>query len=478
MQPPDRERIIYDYIILGCGISALTAAKLLSEKHSVLVLERYKEPGGNHQSYTINGMEFDIGAICFNTNDEQFRHFPELLKECVEKDVHVKKICTTGAIGNYPFDWTAEATSLTFRQRISCAISLLAGRFRSHRNDSARSYAQSRIGDGLYRRVGLDLYIRRLFGVDAGGIDYDFALKRMQWLSRETSLRHRLRRLARSRFAGSPSAGKTVVRPAGGFGAYYQRATCRLRENGVAFALDEVAVKIESTPASMEVETNLRTYSAKQIISTIPLDEASALCGLPETNLPTVTLLSLYVALRGNWVPDCSIFYNFHSDGNWKRITVHSDFYPAASGYDKHFTVEITIPPGAAVPDPEHAFSDFRTHLEKMKLIEGELTLIGSSELRNAYPIPEKGFKLRRDAAVAQLRARGVLCLGRQGKFDYIPHSNIAAKETVATLSQASSLSPAFDAEQRPRAAAQGSLQCSAPSLPAFVAPEQNVQLP
>ncbi|MGI0524056.1 NAD(P)-binding protein [Rhizobium giardinii] len=478
MQPPDKDPRVYDYIIMGCGISALTAAKLLSEQHSVLILERYNEPGGNHKSYTIDGMEFDIGAICFNTNDEQFRHFPELLRECVEKDVHVKKICTTGAIGSYPFDWTAEASSLTFRQRISCAISLLMWRLRSQRNDSARSYAQSRIGDALYRRVGLDLYIKRLFGVDAGGIDYDFAMKRMQWLSRETSLRHRLGRMIRSRLGGNPAPGRTVVRPPGGFGAYYQKAICRLRENGVEFKFNEAAVKIETRPTCMEVETNVRMYSAKQIISTIPLDEASALCGLPETGLPTVTMLSLYVALRGTWVPDCSIFYNFHSDGNWKRITVHSHFYPSAAGYDKHFTVEITIPPGAALPDPSHAFSDLRTHLLKMKLIEGDLTLIGSSVLCNAYPIPEKGFKMRRDAAVAQLRSKGILCLGRQGKFEYIPHSNIAARETVATLSQASLLPPAADAEQRPPAAAVDSLRTSAPALPAFVAPEQNVQLP
>lgn len=436
MQQPDREPRIYDYIILGCGISALTAAKLLSEKHSVLVLERYTEPGGNHQSHMIDGMEFDIGAICFNTNDEQFRHFPELLRECVAKDVDVKKICTTGAIGRYPFDWAAEASSLTLWQRITCAISLFAGRLSPHRQDNARSYAQSRIGNALYRRVGLDLYIRRLFGVDAGGIDYDFALKRMQWLSRETSLRHRLGRLMRSRFAGRPGGGKTVVRPAGGFGSYYQRALSRLREQGVEFAFNEAAVKIETMPAFMEIETNTRTYAGKKIISTIPLDEASALCGLPETNLPTVTMLSLYVALRGSWTPACSIFYNFHGSGNWKRITVHSDFYPGPAAYDKHFTVEITVPPGAAIPTSEDAFSDLRAHLLQMRLVEGELTLIGSSQLHNAYPIPEKGFKLRRDAAVARLQSKGVICLGRQGKFEYIPHSNVAAKETVTTLNQ------------------------------------------
>jgi hypothetical protein len=72
-----------------------------------------------------------------------------------------------------------------------------------------------------------------------------------------------------------------------------------------------------------------------------------------------------------------------------------------------------------------------------MNIIEGELSLISSSELKNAYPIPEKGFKPRRDAAIARLGSKGVICLGRQGKFEYIPHSNIAAKEAITTLNQA-----------------------------------------
>ncbi|MCV9967732.1 NAD(P)-binding protein [Pararhizobium sp. BT-229] len=436
MQCPENAPEVYDYIILGCGISALTAAKQLCENHSVLVLESYKDPGGNHQSHTIDGMEFDIGSICFNTADEQFRHFPELLRECVAKDVEVKKICTNGAVGKYPFDWQVEASSFNLLERISCIWSLLRGRFRADRYDSARGFAQSRIGDVLYRRVGLDLYIRRLFGVDAARIDYDFALKRMQWLSRETSLRHRFRRSIKNRLTISLTNGKTVVRPSGGFGLYYQKALDGLRGHGVHFIFDNRALKIETSSPLMEIKTATGTFLAKRLISTIPLDEASALCDLPETGLPTVTLLSLFVALRGSWIPGCSVLYNFHTGGNWKRITVHSDFYPYTNSYDKHFTVEITVPPTVAAPTPECAFSELLAHLRQMNLIEGELFLIGSSELKNAYPIPEKGFKPRRDAAIARLASKGVICLGRQGKFEYIPHSNIAAKEAITVLNQ------------------------------------------
>ncbi len=427
----------YDYIVLGCGISALTAAKRLRENQfSVLVLESYPDAGGNHQSHIIDGMEFDIGSIYFNTDDVQFQHFPELLQECLPRDVEVKKICTAGVIGRYPFDWHKEGSSLNAREFIFCLWSLLRGRFRADRYDNARSYAQSRIGDRLYRRVGLDLYIGRLFGLEASRIDFDFALKRMQWLSRETSLRYRFRRVLRHWFTTARSGGKTVARPPGGFGLYYRKAVERLGEKGVYFGFGRKIVAIDRIDGLFKVTTTFETCTANKLVATIPLDEISRLCGLPEVKLPTVTLLSLFVALRGVWVPGCTVLYNFHAHGNWKRITVHSDFYPGSNAYDKHFTVEITIPPGHPVPAAQEAFSGLSAHLRELRLVEGELFLVGSTELENAYPIPEKGFKPRRDAAISLLASVGVICLGRQGKFEYIPHSNIAAREAIATLNQ------------------------------------------
>jgi hypothetical protein len=164
------------------------------------------------------------------------------------------------------------------------------------------------------------------------------------------------------------------------------------------------------------------------------------LCHLPDPDLPAVTLLSLFVSLRGAWMPACSVLYNFHTRGNWKRITLHSDFYQAPGQELRYFTVEITVPPGAAAPVSEAAFGEVVAHLRALKIVEGDLALMGSRLLANAYPVPEKGFKPRRDSIVQALAEKGVLCIGRQGKFEYIPHSNVAAKEAIASLEKASPL--------------------------------------
>jgi protoporphyrinogen oxidase len=434
MEPQGAGIAIYDYVILGCGVSALTAARRLCEQgRTVLIIEHYEAPGGNHQSHIIDGLEFDIGSIYFNSSDEQFRYFPELLQECRATTVLVKKISTTGAVGNYPFDWQIDGVG-NARELVSAVFSLLIARLRFGRYEDADHYARSRIGDVLYRRVGLDLYIKRLFGAGATQIDVDFALKRMQWLARETSLRYRLRRLfGRARAKKRPVA-RTMVRQPGGFARYYACAVRALEERGVTFRFEDTILALETGGAVCRLQTTSGSYIGTKLISTIPLSEMSRLCHLPDPDLPAVTLLSLFVTLRGTWRPACSVLYNFHTQGNWKRITLHSDFYQAPRQGSCHFTVEVTVPPGAIAPTAEEAFAGVQAHLLALKIVDGELALIGSTQLANAYPVPEKGFKARRDAVVRSFAEKGILCIGRQGKFEYIPHSNIAAKEAVAIL--------------------------------------------
>jgi len=434
MERQDPATAIYDYIILGCGISALTAAKNLCEGgKSILVIEHYPEPGGNHRSRVIDGMEFDIGSIYFNSSDEQFRQFPELLPKCRAMNVGVKKICTNGAVGDYPFDWHIDGVrgAGDFLRAFS---SLVRGRLHPGRDHDAGSYARSRIGDVLYRRVGLDLYIKRLFGMDASMIDLDFALKRMQWLARETSIRHRLRRLLRRFQTAKRPAGATLVRLPGGFARYYGPVIDTLERKGVTFRFGDAILGVETEGPLCRLQASSGNYVGRQLVSSIPLSDMSRLCRLPETELPTVALLSLYVLLRGTWAPACSVLYNFHKQGYWKRITVHSDFYRPAGAEPRYFTVEICVPPGGSAPDAEAALADVASHLRALKIVDGELVLVGSTLLANAYPVPEKGFKPRRDAFVAALAEKGVLCIGRQGKFEYIPHSNVAAREAIASV--------------------------------------------
>lgn len=77
-----------DVVILGCGISGLVVARILSRQGlQVMLIDQYPEAGGNHISKTMEGMSFDIGAIHFNSEDIVFDHFPELKARCVEAQI-------------------------------------------------------------------------------------------------------------------------------------------------------------------------------------------------------------------------------------------------------------------------------------------------------------------------------------------------------------------------------------------------------
>ena len=62
---------MYDVILIGSGISALTSAALLAKKgKSVLVLEQYSKPGGYMHSFRRFGLTYDSGAHYFGSLDK------------------------------------------------------------------------------------------------------------------------------------------------------------------------------------------------------------------------------------------------------------------------------------------------------------------------------------------------------------------------------------------------------------------------
>ena len=63
------EQADYDVVVLGAGISGITLAyDFVRSGQSVLLVDEYETPGGNHISVNLDGRSFDIGAIFFRHN--------------------------------------------------------------------------------------------------------------------------------------------------------------------------------------------------------------------------------------------------------------------------------------------------------------------------------------------------------------------------------------------------------------------------
>ena len=67
---------IYDFIIIGCGISGLLAAKKLIENGaSVLILDKGRNFGGRMATRFFDGAKFDHGAQFFTARSPMFKEY-------------------------------------------------------------------------------------------------------------------------------------------------------------------------------------------------------------------------------------------------------------------------------------------------------------------------------------------------------------------------------------------------------------------
>jgi protoporphyrinogen oxidase len=95
------------YIILGGGLAGITTARLLHERgYTATVLEAEAKPGGLCRSYTKDGFTFDLGGshIIFSRNRDVLSFMHEMLAGNREERVRSTKIYYKGRYIKYPFE--------------------------------------------------------------------------------------------------------------------------------------------------------------------------------------------------------------------------------------------------------------------------------------------------------------------------------------------------------------------------------------
>ena len=422
--------------MLGAGISGLVSASiLLQQGHArVLVIDEYPHVGGNHIDQSHSGYTFDVGSFVFQDDSPLLRHFPELLSEYVVIEPSWGKLTPQGVITAYPFSLKDDVLAAGPVECLRMLASVLAARLRGRRMRNARDFARYWLGSRLLYRSGLERYMERFCGLPAEKIDMRFAEKRMQWISEHATAGHAVRMLrsASGRPAEPPPGNRQLARPREGFTHLYAPAVRQLEKRGATFRLGERVSRIVQVDERYRLHVGSSTVVTDRVISTIPVDRALGLCGIPTPRaLPTVTLISLFFSFRGERGFDQSILYNFSHHGAWKRLTVYSDFYGTTEGRE-FFGVEVIA--GQARGSVEYAEHDFRLHTAGDGLLLGDLRLEGSYVLDNAYPIYTERAGERAEGGIAALRAFGLESFGRQGGFEYQPTARVSTVEAEAAL--------------------------------------------
>jgi protoporphyrinogen oxidase len=426
----------FDAIVLGCGISGLVAASVLTEQPNlrVLAIDEYPHIGGNHIDRTIGNFTFDVGSFLFQDDSPLLAYLPELLPRYVVVQPSWARLNPQGVVTRYPISIRDDLITAGPAEWLRMLGSVAVARLFRRDLRNARDFAQYWIGARVLRRTGLEGYLERFYGVPADRIDIRFAESRMLWIKEHGSILPLLRLLGRRlRARPQPPPNQQLARPREGFGHLYSKSKERLEERGVTFQLGAGLRSLTKTDTRFALRTDAGTFVTDRVVSTVPIDRALELCGIPdEEKLQSVTLISLFFSFRGERNFKEAILYNFSDRGAWKRLTVYSDFYGRAEGRE-FFTVEVNADhvDGSA----SRAEQDFCQHVRENGLFDGDLRLEGTYRLANAYPIYTDGADERAARAIEKLRVLGVQSFGRQGAFRYQPTARVSALEAAGALS-------------------------------------------
>ncbi|RIJ30508.1 hypothetical protein D1223_07735 [Henriciella mobilis] len=430
------EQADYDVVVLGAGISGITLAyDFVRSGRSVLLVDEYETPGGNHISVNLDGRSFDIGAIFFWTGYPQFEMFPGLSELVVPVNWSLQRVTPDMRIARYPIDLRGDLLARPLKHKARMARDLLRMRLRGQSRHSALTFLEYYLGQTLMEDSGILNYVERFYGVPADEINYDFARSRMRPVERAASFSGLASQSFRKMFGKRQhlASEQCVARPKSGFPAYYDAAIGQLHGMGVETRLGAQIGWSASAQAGHALRIDGKPVSAHRIVSTMPLGRTAELAGVEADDAPrSKGLHTLFCQFRGQRGFDSLILYNFHKAGRWKRLTMHSDYYGKADGWE-YMSIEITA--DSAEETPEALFADFRSTARAFGLFDGELELMGHRHTAFAYPVYSHGTAVRRDTMIDALAKAGIETAGRQGRFQYLPTSAEAIKSVRGDIS-------------------------------------------
>ncbi|MCR5508939.1 MAG: NAD(P)-binding protein [Lachnospiraceae bacterium] len=311
---------MYDYIIIGAGITGITLCKLLREKgRNVICLEKEEEPGGLCRTKRIQGHTLDIGGgHFFHTKHQEvfdlvFKHIP---KEEFNYYERVSKILLGDETIDYPIE--SNIWQLPMNEQIEYIISVICNGEQSGRPEPGNyeEWIRWKLGDKICDEYMIP-YNTKLWGVEPKEMDIDWLHKIPRVNVREV-LQYCLQR--KQDVTKFPAHIHFYYPKKGGFQAIIN-----------ALAKDELPYikcgeKVESIVKNDDAWVINGKYQAGKVINTTPW------CDLYEALGNPVELKSDFEKIRYNRI--VVSLYEKHYDINWhwryipdKNKPYHREFY-------------------------------------------------------------------------------------------------------------------------------------------------------
>lgn len=413
------------YLIIGAGISGLTAANYL--KKDYLLIEKENEPGGYCRTIHRGDYVWDYAGHFFHFKTDEFRRlFHENIPEQdIISQTKRTKILYKGQLVDYPFQTNIH--QLEKQEFIDCLYDLFQRKEKTEYSDFL---------DMLYGKFGKSIvekflkpYNEKLYACDLHQLDKD-AMGRFFPYADIPQIIANMKRKQDS------SYNSTFLYPRNGAGSFldvlYRRLDSTKVRLGCTLTRVDAERKLAYTDGGEEIsfEYLINTAPLNHFLAMLGTDAALELNGRLSYNKVLVFNLgfSKKSAFKEHWiyVPD--------KDVNYYRI----GFYDNILSTDKlSMYVEIGYPKDAAV-DTEQQLALTLENLKRCGIVTEDNSLIASSTILMdpAY------VHIRRDteAAIAEMKrslaVSGIHTIGRYGGWTYCSMEDcmLEAKELVQAL--------------------------------------------
>lgn len=431
-------------VILGSGLSGLTAAWRLSEEgYDVEILESKSYPGGMSASLKRGEYIFDHGPHgYFTENDEFYEVFRKIMDDTKyvinNKDV---RISFQGKYYRYPLRAIDLLSKLSPLLSMECFFSyfytFLKNKIRPPKESNTEEWISSHFGRKLYQ-IYFGPYTKKVWGLDPKKLSPKFArlrIPKMNLLSVVIKSFVRYKSFIKTNGGQYEPIIHKFAYPKDGAGAFPLKLIERMKNNNIKLHLSSKIEKlalnngyIRVSYRQQEIETEIK---ADIVISTIPINETLSLIG-PGGNKEVLNAVSFFkyrsavilcmvINKDRMFIPETLYF----SDKFFTRVSDMKNYgvgcYPEGmTGLMCEITCDFNDEIWRA--DDKCLLEKATKDLEKENIITHDNVMdYFTIKLPHAYPIYTIGYDHHLEVVKKYLASMNNLFLtGRQAQFRYI----------------------------------------------------------
>lgn len=390
---------MYDYLIIGAGLTGITLCKKLKEKGitNVIVLEAESEVGGLCRTKNIDGHQLDIGGgHFFHTKyqevfDYVFRYLPE-------SEFHFIPRISKLKMGDTTIDYPLESNlwQLPLDEQISYLISVVRNGESLGKPEPANyeEWIRWKLGDKICDTYMIP-YNTKLWGVQPSDMDVDWLHKIPRVDVSEVLKYSLLHQQDKSKF---PAHINFYYPKKNGFQSIVDALS---RDEMSNILLNQRVIKLQRQSDGTWLVND--TYRAKNIINTTPWNDLFDALGRPEN------LRADFDKIRYNRI--VVSLYEKEIDVDW-----HWRYVPDT---DRNYHREFYIHNFAKDSRPDGMYVE-----TNIKRFNGPESCVGGRalyhhETKAAYPIPVIGHAKAIQHILDYYRGQNLFGVGRWGQHQY-----------------------------------------------------------